>query len=226
MPPRFRLRGLASGQPASIETIRPDGARQLFAMRARADYLESVDPIPEPHEFRAIVSFEGETGRESAEVLFEEHAHDESLHRDNNMRAAYVHVLADSAVSVLVIIGLLMARFLGWVWMDPVMGLVGALVVANWSYGLIRAACAILLDMAPGPEIRNRIKAMLECDGGRVTDLHVWRLGPGHLGVIIALRTATPLPPESYRHRLAAIAGLSHVTIEVDALPADRTITG
>jgi Co/Zn/Cd efflux system component len=85
----------------------------------------------------------------------------------------------------LINIRLLMAKFLGWIWMDPVMGIIGALVVTNWSYGLIRAACAVLLDMTPNGNILQRMRATLECGGDLVTDLHVWRVGPGHLGAII-----------------------------------------
>lgn len=143
--------------------------------------------------------------------------HAESYRHDNNMRAAFVHVLADSAVSALVIAGLLMAKFLGWVWMDPVMGVLGALVVANWAFGLIRAAGAILLDMTPSADIPTRIRAVLERDGCRITDLHVWRLGPGHLGAIIAISARTPATPAAYKASLAGIAGLSHVTIEIAA---------
>ena len=132
------------------------------------------------------------------------------------MRAAYIHVLADSAVSGLVIIGLLAAKFLGWVWMDPVMGLVGAAVVANWAFGLVRAAGGILLDMTPDAAIPNRIRSALEQNGDQVSDLHVWRVGPGHLAAIIALRSANPASPSTYRRKLSEVSGLSHVTIEVE----------
>ena len=140
----------------------------------------------------------------------------ETIHRDFNMRAAYIHVLADSAVSGLVIIGLLAAKFLGWVWMDPVMGLVGAAVVANWAFGLVRAAGGILLDMTPDAAIPNRIRSALEQNGDQVSDLHVWRVGPGHLAAIIALRSANPASPSTYRRKLSEVSGLSHVTIEVE----------
>ncbi|MCF3945189.1 CDF family Co(II)/Ni(II) efflux transporter DmeF [Acidiphilium sp. AL] len=216
VPPRFRLTGPAEGLAATIETVRPDGTRQSFAMVARSGFLESRDEIPEPHQFQAVVRLDRGGTSETHDIAFAEHAHDDALHRDNNMRAAYVHVLADSAVSGLVIAGLLMAKFLGWVWMDPIMGLVGAGVVANWSYGLIRAAGAILLDMTPSPDIPARIRSALERDGNRITDLHVWRLGPGHLGAIIALQSPAPAPPERYKAQLAAIRELSHVTVEVE----------
>jgi len=90
-------------------------------------------------------------------------------------------VLADAAVSVLVIIGLLFGRFLGWSWMDPVVGLCGAFVILTWSYSLVRDTGSILLDMTPDRGMAQRMRAMLEADGDRLTDLHLWRLGPGHL---------------------------------------------
>ena len=150
VPPRFRLH--AAGGPAlmarsvSVETVRPDGARQTFAFVARGDFLESVDEIPEPHAFTAHVR----VGTETHAVAFEEHEHAHgAARRDNNMRAAVVHVMADAAVSVLVIAGLLLARAFGWLWMDPLAGIVGAGVIASWSYGLIRDTGAILLDVNP-----------------------------------------------------------------------------
>jgi cation diffusion facilitator family transporter len=111
--------------------------------------------------------------------------HDQAAHRDNNMRAAVIHVLADAAVSVLVIIGLLLARLFGWLWMDPLAGLVGACVIASWSYGLIRDTGAILLDMNPDRHMAEHLREAIESDGDKLADLHLWRLGPGHLGAIL-----------------------------------------
>jgi cation diffusion facilitator family transporter len=217
VPPRFRLQGLADTVDATVETVRADGARQVFRMIPVQGFLESVDAIAEPHAFEVTICLTDGDRSEVHGVSFEEAVHDEALHRDNNMRAAYVHVLADSAVSGLVIIGLLLARGLGWTWMDPVMGLVGALVVANWSFGLIRAASAVLLDMTPNPDILRRIRGAIERGGDRIVDLHVWRLGPGHLGAIIALRSARAGSPDRYKRMLAAIPELSHVTVEVQS---------
>src|SRR6202030_2339056 len=98
-----------------------------------------------------------------------------AAHRDNNLRAAIIHVLADAGVSLLVIVGLLLGRFFGWVWMDPVAGMCGAIVIAAWSYGLIRDTGAILLDMNPDQGMAERMRAVIEVDGDRLTDLHVWR---------------------------------------------------
>src|SRR5579863_9378252 len=119
---------------------------------------------------------------EIRDLEFEEHDHGNGAHhRDNNMRAAVVHVMADAAVSVLVIVGLLLARTFGWVWMDPMAGIVGACVIASWSYGLIRDTGAILLDMCPDREVEQGIRRAVETEGDRLNDLHVWRLGPSHL---------------------------------------------
>src|SRR5271165_1424653 len=143
-----------------------------------------------------------------------EHAHG-AAHRDNNMRAAVIHVLADAAVSVLVIVGLLVGRFLGWTWMDPVAGLCGAVVIAAWSYGLVRDTGAILLDMNPDREMAKRMRAVIEGDGDRLTDLHLWRLGPGHLGAILSIATAKQRGPDYYQSLLGRFRTLSHVTVQV-----------
>ena len=106
------------------------------------------------------------------------------------MRAAIVHVLADAAVSLLVIVGLTLGWLFGWTWMDPVVGLIGAIVIAAWAYTLIRDTGAILLDMNPDRDMAERMRAVIETDGDRLTDLHLWRLGPGHLGAILSRRDA------------------------------------
>jgi cation diffusion facilitator family transporter len=146
------------------------------------------------------------------------HAHPAggAVHRDYNLRAAFIHVLADAAVSVLVIVGLLLGRLLGWVWMDPVAGLLGAVVIASWSYGLVRDTGRVLLDMTPDPAMADRIRREIERDGDRLSDLHLWRLGPGHIGAIVSVATAKPRGPSYYRERLAPFRSLAHVTIEVE----------
>jgi cation diffusion facilitator family transporter len=143
-----------------------------------------------------------------------EHAHGKA-HRDNNMRAAVIHVLADAVVSVLVIAGLLLARSFGWLFMDPVASLVGAAVIASWSYGLIRDTGAILLDMNPDRGMAEKVRATIERDGDRLEDLHLWRLGPGHLGAILSVVTTKPHDADHYRRLLHHFRNLSHVTVEV-----------
>jgi cation diffusion facilitator family transporter len=124
-------------------------------------------------------------------------------------------VLADAVVSMLVIVGLLLARTFGWLFMDPVAGLVGAAVIASWSYGLIRDTGAILLDMNPDRGMADKVRATIECDGDRLEDLHLWRLGPGHLGAILSVVTTKPRDPGHYRRLLGHFHNLSHVTVEV-----------
>lgn len=140
------------------------------------------------------------------------HAHH---HHDHNMRAAYAHVLADALTSVLAIVGLLTAWFYGWTWLDPAIGVVGALVIAHWSWRLICDAGAVLLDASPNPSLSQAIRERLETGHDSIADLHVWRLGPGHHAAIVSLVSDTPEPVEVYKTRLTGIDGLSHVTVEV-----------
>ncbi|HEV2673313.1 MAG TPA: cation diffusion facilitator family transporter [Aliidongia sp.] len=138
-----------------------------------------------------------------------------ATNRDNNMRAALFHVIADVAVSVLAILGLLAGKFLGLAFMDPLMGLLGMLVIANWSYALVRATGAVLLDRTPDREMAAKIRAEIELDGDRLNDLRLWRLGPGHLGAIVSVTTNKPRNPDYYRARLARFDLLSHLAIEI-----------
>ena len=162
----------------------------------------------------------------SAWLLAEDHHHDDDRqqdsdhrHHDHNLRAAYVHVLADAMTSILAIIGLLAARFYGWVWMDPVMGIIGACVIAVWSWGLIRSAGTVLLDMVPHPKLASAVRERLEVQGDKVSDLHLWRLGPGHTAVIASVVADRPRPVAVYKERLKGLRGLSHVTVEVHTCP-------
>jgi cation diffusion facilitator family transporter len=227
-PPRFRLTFSAQpafvGEPSlGVETLRPDGTRQWFALADRGRFWESLEEIPEPHEFK--VSFALVDG--THEATFEEHsdehaahdAHSSSAHRDYNIRSAYIHVLADAAVSVLAITGLTLARIFGWMWMDPLAGIIGALVIANWSYGLVRDTARILLDMNPDQSITARVREAIESGGDRLVDLHLWRLGPGHLGALLSVCTSEARDCAFYRARLKNFKSLSHVTVEVIKTP-------
>src|ERR1700738_1655103 len=216
--PRLRLSCETGLLPLSgevtIETVRPGGARQVFVMADRGGYLETIDEIPEPHTFTALVRLNSAANAYPFAFREHEHAHG-AAHRDNNMRAAIIHVLADAAVSGLVVVGLLFGRFLGWIWMDPVAGLCGAVVIAAWSYGLVRDTGAILLDMNPDRALSERIRVMIEADGDRLRDLHLWRLGPGHLGAILSITTQKKRGPEYYQSLLDQFRALSHVTVQV-----------
>ena len=185
-------------------------------MAARSGFMESLDEIPEPHAFTARLRI----GERNYPVVFEEHEHAHGTAvRDNNMRAAVIHVIADAAVSVLVIAGLLFARAFGWLWMDPLAGIIGACVIASWSYGLIRDTGAILLDMNPDKGMADRLRQEVEADGDTLADLHLWRLGPGHLGAIVSVVTGKERDADYYRARLARFKSLSHLTIEVARRP-------
>ena len=219
VPPRFRLRAetgpALAAHTSIIETVRPDGTCQQFAMAYRGDHLESIDEIPEPHAFTAHVRINGD--KYSVAFVEDEHAHG-SADRDNNMRAAVIHVMADAAVSVLVIVGLIVARAFGWLWMDPLAGIIGACVIASWSYGLIRDTGAILLDMNPDQRMAAHLRQAIEADGDRLVDLHLWRLGPGHLGAIVSVCTHQARGQDYYRAKLERFRSLSHLTIEVQSV--------
>ena len=158
----------------------------------------------------------------------EGHAHDNHAHaphhntesaaqRDHNIRSAYIHVIADAAVSVLAIIGLVLAREFGWLWMDPLAGIIGALVIANWSYGLMRDTGAILLDINPDQRMTENVRHAIEDNGDKVLDLHVWRVGPGHMSAVISVATQETRHDSRFYHALLKrFNGLSHVTVEVN----------
>lgn len=139
---------------------------------------------------------------------------------DNNLRSAYVHVLADALTSVLAIVALLAGRSYGWLWADPAMGVVGALVIARWSWGLIRDSGTVLLDATPqSGKMRRDIEQALDAGDGEIADLHVWQVGPGHYAAIVSLVTRHPRDSAFYKAKLAHIAGLSHLTVETQASP-------
>jgi cation diffusion facilitator family transporter len=186
------------------------------------------NPIPIKYEEAIAVACIGLTvNLISAWLLSDEehhhgHAHDEEEHHhshDHNIRAAYLHVLADAVTSLLAIGGLLMGRIYGFAWMDALVGIVGAGVIISWGLSLIRSSGAVLLDVVPSRGLAERVRARLETGGDRVADLHLWQLGPGHAGVIASVVTEHPQPPQAYKARLTGIARLSHVTIEVHPCP-------
>ena len=136
--------------------------------------------------------------------------------RDHNMRAAHVHVIADAAVSVLAIVGLLLARSFGWLWMDPVAGLIGSLVIANWAYVLICDTGGILVDLRRDDTVAQRIRTAVSEAGDQLVDLHVWRLGPGHFGAVLSVCSGDEQHSSAFYHTLLqSQAGLSHLTVEV-----------
>jgi cation diffusion facilitator family transporter len=178
-------------------------------------FLRLARPVPIAYgEAMAIAAVGLLVNLGSAWLLREDHAHHHDG-ADNNLRAAYLHVLADAATSVLAIASLALAWSLDWQWIDPVVGVVGACVIASWSYGLIRDAGAVLLDVVPDQGTASDIRRRLEIDGDRVSDLHLWQIGPGHRAAVVSIVTDRPQPPSVYKSRLSAVRGLSHVSVEV-----------
>ena len=153
-----------------------------------------------------------------------DHAHGHSHGHDNNMRAAYVHVLADAGTSLLAILALAGAYYLGLGFLDPLSGLIGAAVIASWAIGLIRDSSLVLLDADADPALSKGIRQLLEAEmGTRISDLHLWRLGPGHQGLIVSLVSPMETSAETIKTALRQrYPGLSHVTVEV-AVCADCT---
>ncbi|HIJ38378.1 MAG TPA: CDF family Co(II)/Ni(II) efflux transporter DmeF [Rhodospirillaceae bacterium] len=143
------------------------------------------------------------------------HDHDHE-HHDHNLRAAYIHVVADAFTSVLAIAALLLGKYLGWWWMDPVMGFVGAAVIINWSWSLMRKTGSVLLDHSDAPELREEVRTAIESDAdNRLSDLHLWQVGPGHWGAIVSIVTHAPRDPAYYKDLLVEVHELSHLTVEV-----------
>lgn len=146
-------------------------------------------------------------------------------HRDHNLKAAYFHVLADALTSILAIVALLSGKMFGWNWLDATMGIVGALVIARWSYSLLKETSPILLDGSIEENNRAVVKARVESDSdNRISDLHLWKVGPDDYAVIISLVTHFPKPTEHYKELLKDIHGLSHITIEVNQCMSEPCI--
>jgi cation diffusion facilitator family transporter len=148
-----------------------------------------------------------------------DHDHDDyhSHHSDHNLRAAYFHVVADALTSVFAIVALFAGKFLGLIWMDAAMGLVGAAVITRWAYGLVRDTGSILLDGAIDKRIKLAIVSAIEENAdNRVTDLHVWHVAQNHLAATISLVTHDPQMPDYYKKLLSHIPSLSHVLVEVN----------
>jgi len=173
----------------------------------------------------------GGHGQEHSDDLSKEahnhHAHEHHQAEDHNLRSAYLHVLADALTSLLAIVALLAGKLFGQAWMDPVMGIAGAMLVANWSRGLLRQTTHVLLDRRCSSEVDGRVRDAIQVDTeDRVTDIHVWSIGPGILAAEIALVSAEPREPGHYKGLLPADLGIVHVTVEVHRCPkSGSTIT-
>lgn len=148
------------------------------------------------------------------------HHHAHVHHRDHNLRSAHLHVLADGLTSILAILALVTGRAYGWVWMDPMMGIVGSIVIARWSYGLIRDTSKVLLDAEANPPLAEEIRNAIEQSGDdKIADLHLWRVGPGHFAAIVSVVSDRPRPAAEFKKRLGRWKELAHVTVEVNPCP-------
>ncbi|MDR6104566.1 cation diffusion facilitator family transporter [Agrobacterium larrymoorei] len=144
------------------------------------------------------------------------HAHHQS--RDNNLRAAYLHVVADALTSVLAIVALILGKWNGWTFLDPAMGIVSGIIIARWSWSLLRSTGAVLVDAMPHQRpLLAKIRGAVETGNENITDLHVWQVGPGHHAAIVSLSTTGETSAAAYREKLLEIEELSHVTIEINA---------
>lgn len=148
-----------------------------------------------------------------------DHDHGGHDHADHNLRGAYLHVLADALTSVAAIAGLGAGWAFGWTWMDPAVGALGAVMIASWSVSLARQTSATLIDSPADPALEAEIRRRLEVGDVAIADLHLWRVGPGHLAAIVSLVTHDPQEPAAYKAKLDGLEGLSHVTVEVNRCP-------
>ena len=155
-------------------------------------------------------------GNSHSKDVAHEHEDNYGHHHDHNLRSAYLHVLADALTSVLAIAALLTAKYMGLVWMDPLMGIVGAILVSRWSIGLIRSTCGILLDKQGSVVVLEAIKQNIEQNGSdTIADLHYWSIGPEIYCVVLSVVSENPKTPDYYKSLISFIPGLVHITVEV-----------
>lgn len=197
--------------------------------------IESIYRLYSPHEIRfneaiAVAILGLVVNIASAFLLQDQHRHDAARHHDlghdHNLRAAYMHVLADALTSLLAIIALVSGKYFGLTQMDPIMGIVGALVITRWSYGLLKETSAILLDKGIDEEIKSKIKKAVESDAdNRIVDAHIWKVGPMDYAAILSIVTHFPKSPDHYKQIIAEFKELSHISIEVNPCHETPCIT-
>lgn len=201
--------------------------------------LESIERLLSPQSIRfneamMVASIGLVVNLVSAWLLHGSHSHahghshtgHDHHHHDHNLRAAYLHVIADALTSVLAIVALLCGKALGWIWMDALMGIVGAIVISKWSWGLIRETSGVLLDATPDKELADKVSQLIETDSdNRISDLHLWRVGANQFAAIISIVTHNPQEPGYYKGLLAELNGLSHITIEVNGCPGKSCLS-
>ena len=142
--------------------------------------------------------------------------HDHAHHHDHNLKSAYLHVLADALTSLLAIFALLIGKYFGAIWMDPLMGIVGAVLVTKWSLGLLKSTSSILLDQQGTEEECRKVREVIESDGKHtVVDLHLWNLGSGISSGIISIVSSDPQTTNYYKEKINEVAELQHITVEL-----------
>ena len=198
-----------------------------LAVVALVMLIESLNRIIDPHviffnQAIAVACLGLFINLISAFLLKDDHSHHHDHHghdhhHDHNLRAAYLHVIADAMTSLLAIIALVSGKYLGWNWLDPVMGIVGAIIITRWSYGLLKQTGPILLDASIEEDYQLKIKDAIEKDSdNKISDIHIWKVGATHYAAIISLVTHFPNSTEHYKGLLSDFHKLSHVTIEVN----------
>ena len=200
----------------------------VLAIVAILMFIECIDRLLSPIQIRfneaIFVAFLGLLVNLASAFLLKKrphsHGHDTHHHHghhDHNLQAAYLHVLADAVTSFLALIALFAGKALGWVWMDPAMGIVGSIIIGWWAFGLLRDSGAILLDSGTNQKILSDIRSVIEADSdNNVADLHVWRVGSDHLAAIISIVTHHPQSTEHYKKLLCDFKELSHITVEIN----------
>ena len=152
----------------------------------------------------------------------DEHHHHHHHHHDHNLKAAYMHVLADALTSLLAIVALVLGKYFGWNWLDPIMGIIGAIIITRWAYGLLKQTSPILLDGSIDADYQSGIKEIIEKDSDNlISDIHIWKVGANHYAAIISIVTHNPKPTQYYKNLLKDFHRLSHTTIEVYACEGD-----
>jgi cation diffusion facilitator family transporter len=216
-----------------------------LAMVAFLMFAESLQRIIDPHlilfnEAIAVASLGLFINMLSAFLLKDNHHHHhhgdedhnefehhhEHHHHDHNLSAAYMHVLADALTSVLAIVALVSGKYFGWHWLDPVMGMVGAIIITRWSYGLLKQTSPILLDSSIEQEYQSAIKEVIEQDSDNlVADIHIWKVGANHYAAILSIVTQFPKNSQYYKELLSGFHRLSHITIEVNVCDGELCLT-
>lgn len=194
--------------------------------------VESFDRLLNPENIMfneaLLVAIIGLVVNLASALLLNDHTHSHGggdchhHHHDHNLKAAYLHVVADALTSVLAIIALLAGKHMGWIWLDPMMGVVGALVISKWAYGLMRDTSKILLDSNENQDMTEKIHMLIEADAdNRIADFHLWRISSNKQSLILSIVTHYPQAPEHYKSLLKEIKSLAHITIEVN-VPASE----